>query len=236
MPFGTNGGAVTTIPARRRVWPPLRYGALLAVVGWLAASAGSTADPGTFLVDADLTRARFTVEYLGIARAHGRFGRIAGTIGLDAKRKVASIDLAIDAGSVAMGWDLRDAFVRSEVMFDVRRYPRLHFRSTQVSYEGARLVSIVGDLTLRGVTRPVRLDVARVECAIRPDDGREACIATVTGRISRRAFGMDFAYPLIGDDVELEFEVTALRAGDAAAARSPQGQSEPGPAARPGKS
>jgi len=217
----------------RRLRPPLRTGMLLALAGWLAASAGVRAEPGTFLVDSELTRARFVVEYLGMATAHGRFGRTSGTIGVDAQQKVDGIDLAIDTESVDMGWDLRDAFVRSEVMFDVQRFPRLHFRSTHVSYEGARLVGVEGDLTLRGVTRPVRLDVARVECAIRPDDGREACGATVTGRISRRAFGMDFAYPLIGDEVELEFELTAFRARDAATAKAPQGQSAPRPAARP---
>jgi len=212
---------------------PLRTGALLALAAWLAASAGARADAGTLLVDSELTRARFVVEYLGMATAHGRFGRTSGTIGVDAQQKVERIDLAIDTESVDMGWDLRDAFVRSEVMFDVQRFPRLHFRSTHVSYEGARLVGVEGDLTLRGVTRPVRLDVARVECAIRPDDGREACGALVTGRISRRAFGMDFAYPLIGDEVELEFEVIAFRARDAATAKAPQGQSAPRPAARP---
>jgi polyisoprenoid-binding protein YceI len=212
---------------------PLRTGVLLALAAWLAASTGARADAGTLLVDSGLTRARFAVEYLGMATAHGRFGRTSGTIGLDAQQKVERIDLAIDTESVDMGWDLRDAFVRSEVMFDAQRFPRLHFRSTRASYEGARLVGVEGDLTLRGVTRPVRLDVARVECAVRPDDGREACGATVTGRISRRAFGMDFAYPLIGDEVALEIEVTAFRVADAAAGNAPQGRSAPRPAARP---
>jgi polyisoprenoid-binding protein YceI len=206
---------------------------LLALAAWLAASPDARADAGTLLVDSGLTRARFAVEYLGVATAHGRFGRTSGMIGLDAQQKVERIDLAIDTASVDMGWDLRDAFVRSEVMFDAQRFPRLHFRSTHVSYEGARLVGVEGDLTLRGVTRPVRLDVTRVECAVRPDDGREACAATVTGRISRRAFGMDFAYPLIGDEVALAFELTALRVGNAAAGNPPQGRSVPRPAARP---
>jgi len=207
---------------------------LLAYAAWLAASVVARADPGTLLVDSDLTRARFAVAYLGIATAHGRFGRTAGTIDMDAQRRVERIDLAIDTASVDMGWDLRDAFVRSEVMFDTQRFPQLRFRSTQVFYEGTRLVGVEGELTLRGVTRPVRLDVTRVDCAGRPDDGREACGATVTGRISRRAFGMDFAYPLIGDEVELQFEVTALRVGGAAPAAAPQSRSLPRPAARPG--
>ena len=211
----------------------MQTGVLLALAAWLAASAGARADAGTLLVDSGLTRARFAVEYLGMATAHGRFGRTSGTIVVDAQQKVERIDLAIETESVDMGWDLRDAFVRSEVMFDAQRFPRLHFRSTHASYEGARLVGVEGDLTLRGVTRPVRLDVARVECAIRPDDGREACGAMVTGRISRRAFGMDFAYPLIGDEVALEFELTAFRVGDAAAGDAPQDRSAPRAAARP---
>jgi polyisoprenoid-binding protein YceI len=224
---------MTTFPATRRVRSPLRTGALLVLVACLAASAGARAEPGALLVDSDLTRAWFAVAYLGIATAQGRFGRTSGTITVDAQQKVERIDLAIDAASVDMGWDLRDAFVRSEVMFDTQRFPQLRFRSTQVFYEGARLVGVDGDLTLRGVTRPVRLDVARVDCAIRPDVGRETCGATVTGRISRRAFGMDFAYPLIGDEVELQFEVTALRVGDATAGNAAQDRSLPRPAVRP---
>jgi len=211
----------------------LRTGALLALAAWLVASVAARADPGALLVDADLTRVRFAVEYLGFATAHGRFGRTSGTIDVDAQQRVEHVDLAIDTGSVDMGWDLRDAFVRSEVMFDVQRFPTLRFRSTQVSYAGARLVSVDGDLTLRGVTRPVRLDVARIECAIGPADGQQTCSAAVTGRISRRAFGMDFAYPLIGDEVDLDFEVTAVRLGDRAPAKTLDGQSAPRPAAGP---
>jgi len=54
----------------------------------------------------------------------------------------------------------------------------------------------------------------RIECGIIPEDGQEGCGAKVTGRISRREFGMDFAYPLVGDDFDLEFAVTAIRVRD----------------------
>ena len=200
---------------------PFRRGSLLALVCALAASAGVRADAGTFHVDADLTSARFAVEYLGIARAQGRFERTSGTISVDAQHKVDSIDLVIDTGSVDMGWDLRDAFLRSEVMFDAQRFPQMRFHSTHLTYEGARLVGVDGDVTLRGVTRPVRLEVTLVECGTRVDAGRETCDALVTGRISRRAFGMDFAYPLIGDEVELDFALTAFRVRAAGEARAP---------------
>ena len=190
---------------------PGRLASLLALLCALAACGGAQGDVGTFSVDSDRTRARFAVQYLGIARAEGGFGRTSGTIVADANRNIDSIDLLIDTRSVDMGWDLRDAFLRSEVMFDVQRYPQMRFRSTHVTYEGARLVGVDGEVTLRGVTRPVRVEVTRVECGTRPEDGRETCDATVTGHLSRGAFGMDFAYPLIGDDVELDFTVFAFR-------------------------
>jgi polyisoprenoid-binding protein YceI len=65
--------------------------------------------------------------------------------------------------------------------------------------------------TLRGVTRPVRLDVRYVHCGTYAADGREGCGARIVGRISRLAFGIDFAYPMIGDEIELDFAVTAFR-------------------------
>ena len=190
---------------------PGRLASLIALLSVLAAAGGAWGDAGMFRVDPDRTSAGFAVHYLGIARAQGRFGRTSGTVMLDTQQKVDSIDLVIDTRSVDMGWDLRDAFVRSEAMFDSQRYPLLRFRSTHASYDGARLVGIEGEVTLRGVTRPVRLEVERVECAPRSEDGLEVCTAAVSGHLSRRAFGMDFAYPLIGDDVELELALTAIR-------------------------
>ena len=198
-----------------------RLAPLIALLCAFAAAGAARGDAGTYRVDPDRTSARFAVHYLGLARAEGRFGRTAGTIVLDEQQRVDSIELVIDTRSVDMGWDLRDAFVRSEAMFDSERFPQLHFRSTRASYDGARLVGIDGELTLRGVTRPVRLEVERVECAPRSGDGQEACAAAATGRLSRRAFGMDFAYPLIGEDVELDFALTAVRVRAAGEAKIP---------------
>jgi polyisoprenoid-binding protein YceI len=99
-------------------------------------------------------------------------------------------------------------------MFDTEHYPQMHFRSKRVVYEGSRFAAVEGDVTLRGVTRPARFEVNRLECAAPAEDGSETCGAEVVGRISRGAFGMDFAYPLIGDEVDLEFVVTASRSRD----------------------
>jgi len=132
---------------------------------------------------------------------------------MNAEHRVERVELDIDTRTVDTGWDLRDAFLRSGVMFDTAHYPRMHFRSKRVVYEGTRLAAVEGDVTLRGVTRPVRFDVIGVECG--RDQSRETCDAEVVGRISRGAFGMDFGYPLVGDEVDLQFVVTASRERDA---------------------
>ena len=201
--------------------PRIDVACLLVLLGALGASGAASCGAGAFRVDPEhhqraiLGGAARILEAGGAARPH---------VGDDRHRRAAtveSIDLEIDTASVDTGWSLRDAFLRSEVMFDVVRYPRMHFHSTRLVYDGARLAAVEGEVKLRDVTQPVRFDVLRLECGARPDDGREACGAEVSGRISRGAFGMDFAYPLIGDEVDLEFVVNALRIRDTDEMRRP---------------
>jgi polyisoprenoid-binding protein YceI len=187
---------------------------LMLLLSALGASASVHGAPA-FRVDPERTTARFAVAQLGVEKEHGRLGRTTGTIEVDAQRRIERVDLEIDTRGVSTGWDLRDAFLRSGVMLDTDRFPRMQFRSTRVVYEGTRLAAVEGDVTLRGVTRPVRFDVKRIECTPRAESGDETCGAEVVGRISRGAFGMDFLYPLIGDEVDLEFHVTASRSRDA---------------------
>ena len=200
---------------------PRRALALLLSLDLLAASDFVHADSSTFRVDPALTNAEFAVMQLGISKQRGRFERMRGTIILDAQRKAGSIDFVIDAASVNTGWNLRDAFLKSAHMLDAERFPTMRFHSTHLAFDDTRLIGVDGEITLRGVTRPVRFEVKRVQCGGIPDDNRENCGALVTGRISRRAFGMDFAYPLVGDDVELDFAVTAFRVRDEGETETP---------------
>jgi len=106
-------------------------------------------------------------------------------------------------------------------MIDVERYPAIRFRSTRLSYAAAQLVAVDGEVTLRAVTQPVRLDVKRLRCAPAPPHGREECGAAIATRISRAAFGMTYAYPLVGDEIDLDFAVTASRVRDGGETESP---------------
>jgi polyisoprenoid-binding protein YceI len=183
-------------------------GALLALA---CAVVPAAAAPVTYRVDPTATVARFSVLHLGVIPAHGRFAQISGRVVLDAEAAAGSIDLDIDAASVDTGFRLRDAFVRGENMFDAERHPLVRFRSTRLVFSGHRLARVEGALTLRGITRPVVLTVASLMCAAPSGGARDSCDAEAHGTILRREFDMDFAWPLIGDEVDLDFQIRATR-------------------------
>lgn len=205
---------------------------MLALVMLTCAIASNAA---TFQVAPEQTSVSFEVSNLGIA-SPGRFDLTSGKIVLDPERRAGSIDFVVDAGSIDTGWSLRDAFLKSDLMFDVERYPSIRFRSTRLAFADERLVAVEGEITMHGVTRPVRFHVTRIECGTGAGPGRDSCDATVTGRISRSAFGMSFAIPLVGDEVALDFSVKAIRVHDAGEPESPYAKNQspsPGEAREP---
>jgi polyisoprenoid-binding protein YceI len=180
----------------------------LAVLAAAAFAATASAQPVAYRIDPALTRVEFSVLHLGILPADGRFTQATGHVVFDAAMHTGRIDVDVAGASVASGWSLRDAFIRGENMFDVERHPVVRFRSPRLVFAEERLARVDGELTLRGVTRPVSLTVTHVACG---SGAGTRCVAAAEGVIRRRDFGMDFAWPLIGDEVSLRFAIVALR-------------------------
>lgn len=191
-----------------------RVRALLFAVATLAATFGLAEAAETlavYRVDPELTSAQFAVSHLGLSMQRGHFGRTRGTIALDPDAHTGQIDFIVDAASIDTGWAARDAFLRGEDMFDSAHYPVVRFRSTRLAFDSARLVGVVGELTMHNVTRPVELHVARLDCGKDPETGRDGCGAEVDTTIKRSDFGMNYALGIVGDDIGLSFQVTAFR-------------------------
>ena len=182
-------------------------------------ASNSHAAPDLFRVDPELSTAEFAVSYAGVFRQQGRFGRTEGTVVLDPEEDTGAIDLVVDAKSIDTGWSVGDAWLQSEDMFDVARFPVIRFRSTQLSFDHARLVGVAGWLTLRGVTHPVKLEIRRMECGRELDAGREGCDAVAVSRIKRSDYGLSWGLGFIGDDIDLNFRVTASRIDPHSASR-----------------
>ncbi len=191
-----------------------RSGCALAGLGVLALSgAVPTRAAQVFRLDQRFGSIDFTVSNLGLFRAHGDFGRFMGVLQIDPTAPDATrIAVTVAAGSVHSGWAQETTMLRSAEFFDVARYPEIRFHSRQVRADGIGHYLILGDLTLRGRTRPVTLH-ARLVHAARTPTGQRIDDFVVTGAVSRHAFGM-IADPLfIADTVRLTIRARVILAG-----------------------
>ncbi len=180
--------------------------ALLCLLPWPGASAALLA----YRLGADNTHVGFAVRYLAVAKAEGRFPTVQGDVQFDPDSgQVADIDVTIGTDSVDTGQPARDARLRGEGFFWTERYPTMHFKGLSVERTGPASGVIRGELTLRGVTRPLVLDVA-----ITPDqDGASGRLfITAKGALDRRDFGMvdGVAGLFIANKVTLRIDAAGL--------------------------
>ena len=174
---------------------------------------------GTWQIDPVHTTVDFAVKHLMISTVRGTFGAVAGTIVLDEENPAASyVTAEIGAASIDTRQEQRDAHLRSPDFFDVEKFPAITFRSTRVEGLGGGRFDVAGDLTIRGVTRPVVLEVTDEGRGGDPWGGRRAGFSAST-KIDRRDFGLTWNQALetggvlVGNDVRISLEVQAVKAG-----------------------
>ena len=119
--------------------------------------------------------------------------------------------MAIDAAAVTSGSPSREDLLRGEEYFNVAQFPIITFKSTSLKFDGDRVVGADGDLTIRGVTKPVRLTVADFKCAIHPATKKPACGGEVTASVKRSDFGMTKNQASTGDDVNIAIAIEAIQ-------------------------
>src|SRR2546423_1285270 len=115
----------------------------------------------TWKLDSAHNNVEFGVKHLMIATVKGRFGKVEGTIEIDEDRprETAKIDVTIDVSSIDTRQEQRDAHLRSADFFDAANYPNMRFVSTRIEGDVTGDFTVVGDLTIKGITREVTLDV-----------------------------------------------------------------------------
>jgi polyisoprenoid-binding protein YceI len=171
-------------------------------------------------IDPTHTHAEFGVRHLMISTVKGHFRDVAGTVTVrDEDFTTAQIDVTIDAASVDTRVAQRDDHLRSADFFDVERFPTLGFRSTKVERAAEDRYRVFGDLTIRGVTRPVTLAVEGLG-TVRDPWGSERVGFTGTARVNRKDYGLNWNKALetggfvVGDDVNISLEIELVRAAD----------------------
>jgi len=175
-------------------------------------------------IDSGHSGIHFSVRHLVVAKVRGQFRRWSGRVQVpegDLKRGV--VEVTIDASSIETGVADRDAHLRSADFFDVENHPEIRFTSKRVESAGGDTLGVWGDLTIRGVTHEVRLDV---EYAGRTRDpwGYERAGYSARTSVDRSAFGLTWNQALetggvlVGDRIEIEIEVEAVKQAGAKAA------------------
>jgi polyisoprenoid-binding protein YceI len=121
------------------------------------------------------------------------------------------VDVVIDAKSVDTGYPLFNGHIQGADFFDTDMFPIITYKSRKMNFEGDKLVSVEGDLTLKGVTKPVTLAVSSFLCMQHPMAKKDACGATATAKVNRSDFNMGKYAPLVGDEITLTIPVEAIK-------------------------
>ena len=177
----------------------------------LATTLPAAAELETYTVDPRHTIPTYEVSHFGYSMQRGRFGKSSGKITLDMAAKKGSADITIDAASVSSGVDKLDEHLRSEDFFNVAKNPQITFRSSNFAFDGDKVKSATGELTINGVTRPVTLTANLFQCAPNPMNKKKQCGADLLATIKRSDFGMNYALPALGDDVTLRIPVESIK-------------------------
>ena len=171
------------------------------------------AQTSTWVPDKAHSEVDFSILHMGLSKVHGRFGNIGGQIVLnDADITKSSVKVTIDVNSVDTGVSMRDADLKSTNLFDTTQFPTATFVSTSVAKHGSDL-TVQGNLTLHGVTKPVVLEVEGPTGPVAGMDHKPHAGYSATTTISRTAFGIGTNYPtsILGDEVKLTIDLDVAK-------------------------
>ena len=188
-----------------------RFAFAMGILGLAVSLAGAQAS--TLAVDPAHSEVGFGIRHAGLSTVRGHFSNVKGTILLDdANISRSSVNVTIDVTTVDTGNSARDNHLKTDAFFDVAHFPTATFVSTSVSRNGSRL-AVAGNLTLRGVTKPVTLDVETGGAMDNPQDHKKHIGYSATTTIKRLDFGIgtNFGAAMLGEDVPLTIDLEAVK-------------------------
>lgn len=179
----------------------------------------------TYKIDPAHSGAQFVVRHMMISNVRGGFKDVQGTVEFDPDDPTKSrVDVVIDAAKISTLDEQRDAHLRSQDFLHVEEYPTITFKSTKITPAGDNEWKVTGDLTIHGVTKQVVLNAEGPTPEAKDPFGNVRIGASATTKIKRSDFGLTWNAALetggilVGDDVKIELEVSAIRAEAVAAA------------------
>jgi len=192
----------------------------IALTAGLAAalSLPAAAANSNWQIDPAHSSAQFSVRHMAISTVRGAFSKVTGSVVFDDKDiSKSTVEVTIDANSVDTRVPDRDNDLRSEKFFDVAHYPSITFKSKRVEQVAPGKLKVIGDLTIRGTTKEVVLDVEGPTAPVKDPWGNTRNAATATTKINRQDFGvkwnatLDNGGVVVGDDVSIIIDVELVK-------------------------
>ena len=183
---------------------------LAALIVSLAAAAPALAAPVTYTVDNTHTFPRFSYSHFGYSTQLSRFDTTRGTVVYDAAAKTGSVDITIDAKSVNTGYATFNEHIQGEDFLNTAKFPTSTFKSTKVIFKGDKPEKVEGQLTIKGVTKPVTLTVTSFQAMAHPMLKKPAIGANAFVVIKRSDFGAGKYAPYVGDEVRIDIALEAI--------------------------
>jgi polyisoprenoid-binding protein YceI len=199
--------------------PHTTYCALVLFAGLSATVQAATVDYQLEPTHVDML---FSVNHLGFSWKHGSFRQLSGTLSYDAQHPEASrVAITIRADSIDTGHAARDSDLKSDHFFDVQKFPEIRFQSTKIERDASRGFVVWGELTLHGVTAPIKLQVRMNGVGQNRFDHKPTIGFSGVGQLKRSDFGMSGFLPAVGDQVKIEFDIEFNRNADAGSGGPP---------------
>jgi polyisoprenoid-binding protein YceI len=187
-----------------------RLSAALLIAGASLAATSVLAAPATYVVDGSHTYPRFSYSHFGMSTQLSRFNNTTGTVVFDQAARTAEVDIDIDMTSVDTGFALFDEHIQGPDFLDTAQFPTATFKSTKAHFDGDKPVALDGDLTIKGVTRPVTLTVTNFASQPHPMLKKDAIGADAHVVIKRSDFNAGHYAPNVGDEVTISVALEAV--------------------------
>lgn len=172
----------------------------------------AAAEERKWQIDNNHSAAQFAVKHLGLSTVRGRFNKMSGVVQYD---PADATKLTIEASSIDTRIEMRDKDLRSPNYFDVEKFPTLTFKSKRVEAAGPGHLKVIGDLTIKGVTREVALDVDAPSLPMKDPRGNEHIGTAATTKLNRHDFGVGGNGPVVGDDVIITIDLELIKPASA---------------------
>ena len=178
----------------------------------LLAGAAQAATPNEYAVEPTHTFVTFEINHFGASVNRGRFEKKEGTVQFDKAGKTGKVDISFEASSISTGTPAFDKHLQGADLFNAAQYPTLRFVSDKFNFDGDKVTSVAGQLTLLGKTGPVTLKANQFACYNHPMLKREVCGGDFETTIKRSLWGVNWGLNMgVPDDTKIVIQVEAIK-------------------------